>query len=75
MRKWEVPANADTWKANADTWKILGEDPENELPLSEVIAANVWCAKLHLPQSALQNYSRLKVPWEITLPPEYIYLV
>jgi hypothetical protein len=30
--------------------------PENELSLSEVIAANVWCAK----------YSRLKVPCEIT---------
>jgi hypothetical protein len=51
------------------------ERTENELPLSEVIAANVWCVKLLPPKSALGNYSRLKVPWEITLPPEYIYLV
>jgi hypothetical protein len=34
----------------------------------------VWCVKLLPPKSALRNYSRLKVPWEIPLPPEYIYL-
>jgi hypothetical protein len=32
------------------------------------------CEILLPPKSALRNYSRLKVPWESTLPPEYIYL-
>jgi hypothetical protein len=49
------------WRQDIGVKVFLGVEggsrrgPENELPLSEVIAANVWRAELLPPKSALQK--------------------